>query len=140
MSRFDMQREPKQTDIDELQECLVAFNVSKHGYEDIHKAAVFVRNDDGSLAGGVCAYGWGGCFEVELLWVAEDRRGEGLGSRLMTAIEDEARRMGFSKIVLDTFSYQAPGFYEKLGFEQVGTIDDFPAGHEYFVFVKRLVT
>lgn len=138
MTGFEVQREPEQKEIDELQARLVDYNISKHGYTDVFKRAVFVRNDDGSLAAGVYAYGWGACFEVELLWVAEDRRGQGLGTRLIKAIEDEARQLGFSKIVLDTFSFQAPEFYQRLGFEQVGTIDDFPEGHKYFVFVKRL--
>jgi ribosomal protein S18 acetylase RimI-like enzyme len=76
--------------------------------------------------------------EIELLWIAEERRGEGLGTRLMEAAEDEIRRIGCSTIVLDTFSFQAPGFYRKLGFEIVSEITEFPEGHEHYMLVKRL--
>jgi len=138
MTGLHVELDPSDGDIDELRERLIAYNISKHGYHDRFKAAIFVRNDDGSLAGGIYAHGWGGCCEVELLWVSEDRRGEGLGGRLISAVEDEARRHGCSKIVLDTFSFQAPGFYEKQGFGLVTTIDDFPEGHRYHVMVKQL--
>ncbi len=138
MSELQIDRDPTDSDVEEIRQSLVAYNIARSGYNERFKAAVLVRNDDGSLAGGVYAYGWGGCFEVELLWVSEDRRGEGIGTRLMSAVEEEARRLGFSKIVLDTFSFQAPEFYRRLGFEQVAMIDDFPEGHGYFVFVKHL--
>ena len=136
---LEIERNPTEEQIEELRESLIAYNVGKHGYTDASKIGIFVRNDDDELEGGVYAYAWGGVCELELLWVSEARRGDGLGTRLMTAVEDEARRVGCSKIYVDTFSYQAPGFYEKLGFERVGTIDEFPeGGHRYVVFVKRI--
>ena len=138
---LEIERTPSDAQIDELRESLIAYNVGKHGYTDVSKLGIFVRDGDGKLEAGVYAYAWGGVCEVELLWVSEARRKNGLGTRLMAAIEAEARSIGCSKIFLDTFSFQAPGFYEKLGFERVGTVDDFPeGGHRYFVFVKRLST
>ena len=137
---MDLEREPRELDIDALRENLIAYNISQHGYSEVDKAGIFVRNEDGSLAGGIYAYAWGGVCQIELLWVAEDRRGEGLGSRLVSAVEEEALRIGCSKLFLDTFSYQAPGFYEKLGFRIVATVDGFPEGHTYFVLVKDLRT
>ena len=129
---------PTDAAIDELRDKLIAYNIGRHGHSDVSKAAVFVKNDDGSLAAGVSAHAWGGCMQVELLWVADERRGEGLGTKLMDAVEEEARRIGCSMIYLDTFSYQAPGFYEKRGFQIAGTIEDFPEGHTYYTLFKRL--
>ena len=140
MSGFELQNDPAPGDIDELRENLISHNVASHGYTETSNIAIFVRNEEGSLDGGVYADAWGGCCQVELLWVAEESRGDGLGTRLMAAVEEEARRIGCSKIVLDTFSYQAPGFYEKLGFDVVSEIADFPEGHTYYVLVKRLTT
>ena len=138
MSEPEIQRAPTDAEIEELRERLIEFNVSKHGYTDVSKMGVFIRDDGGALEAGVYAYGWGGVLEVELLWVSESARGRGLGSRIMRAVEDEARSLGFSKIVLDTFSFQAPGFYEKLGFRITSTIDNFPEGHSHYLLVKEL--
>ncbi len=135
---LELETAPTDSAIDELRDKLIAYNIGRHGHSDVSKAAIFVRNDDGSLAAGVSAYAWGGCMQVELLWVADERRGEGLGTKLMDAVEEEAHRIGCSMIYLDTFSYQAPGFYEKRGFQIAGTIEDFPEGHTYYTLFKRL--
>ena len=135
---IEIDRQPTDSDINALREKLIAYNVARHGHTEVAKAGIFIRNDDGSLAAGISAYAWGGCMEVELLWVADDRRGEGLGTRLMDAVEEEARRVGCSLIYLDTFSYQAPEFYKKRGFEVAGIIEDFPEGHSHYTLFKKL--
>jgi GNAT superfamily N-acetyltransferase len=72
------------------------------------------------------------------LWVREDVRGHGYGSRLLSAAEVEARRRGCSVIMLSTFSFQAPDFYRRHGFEVAGGIPDCPPGHTNYFFVKWL--
>lgn len=138
MSELEVTRAPADAEIDELRDRLIEYNVSKHGYTDVSRIGLFLRGDDGALEAGAYAYGWGGVLEVELLWVSESARGRGLGTRIMEAVETEARGLGFSKIVLDTYSFQAPGFYEKLGFEAVSEIADFPEGHRHYLLVKKL--
>jgi GNAT superfamily N-acetyltransferase len=140
MSELEIQRSPSDADIADLRKSLIEYNVARHGFTETFNAAIFVRNGEGVLEAGVSAYAWGGTCEVELLWVAEHRRGDGLGTKLMVAVEEEARRVGCNKIVLDTFSYQAPDFYEKLGFEITSTIEDFPVGHSHYLMVKRLTS
>ena len=61
-----------------------------------------------------------------------------LGTRLLEAAEEEARRRGCRQIVLMTFSFQAPAFYERRGFEAIATIDDHPRGHRNLLMHKRL--
>jgi GNAT superfamily N-acetyltransferase len=140
MSELEIQRSPSDADIDELRKSLIGYNVAHHGFTETFDAAIFIRNEEGVLEAGVSARGWGGTCEVELLWVAEHRRGDGLGTRMMAAIEEEALRVGCNKIILDTFSYQAPDFYKKLGFEITSTIEDFPEGHTHYLLVKRLTS
>ena len=75
---------------------------------------------------------------LHLLAVTRDTQGTGVGTRLMQAIEEEARARDLIGIWLDTYSFQAPGFYQKLGYEEVGRIPDYPPGHARHFLAKRL--
>jgi GNAT superfamily N-acetyltransferase len=74
---------------------------------------------------------------VHLLWVDQARQGEGLGRRLMQAAEIEAEKRGCTGLWVSTYSFQAPGFYEKMGYMPFGRIDDFPNGHVRHFYQKR---
>jgi GNAT superfamily N-acetyltransferase len=80
---------------------------------------------------------WGWLF-VKLLWVCEPLRGTGMGSRLLAAAELEARARGCRGVWLDTFGFQARGFYEKQGYSMFGELGDFPEGHARYFLSKRL--
>lgn len=75
---------------------------------------------------------------VELLAVAEESRGKGIGGQLMARLEDEARLRGMDGIWLDTFSFQAPDFYRRLGYSEFGRIDGYPQNEARQFFLKRL--
>jgi GNAT superfamily N-acetyltransferase len=84
---------------------------------------------------GMSYYRW---LFVELLFVPASMRGQGLGTELMRQAESVARARGCHGIWLDTFSFQAPDFYERLGFDRFGTIDAYPLQHSRLFFQKRL--
>lgn len=75
---------------------------------------------------------------IQHLWIAEDLRGGGLGALLLGRAEAAARERGCRAVWLDTFSFQAPGFYKKLGYLQFGQLDDFPPGHTRHFLWKPL--
>jgi GNAT superfamily N-acetyltransferase len=75
---------------------------------------------------------------IDLLFVPESMRGIGIGRKLMTLAEGEAVRRACRAAALDTFSFQARGFYERLGYSVFGTLDDCPPGHRRFYLTKRL--
>ena len=99
--------------------------------------AAFVKDGD-TLVGGVAGYTQYGWFSVDDLWVADDRRGTGLGSRLLAAAEAEARRRGCHSVRLDTYSFQARPFYEAHGYVLFGELDHYPDEHSKYFLAKRL--
>jgi N-acetylglutamate synthase-like GNAT family acetyltransferase len=72
------------------------------------------------------------------MWVQEDLRGNGFGEELLKAVEKEAKEKGAKFAFLDTFSFQAPGFYQKFGYQVFGELPDFPPGHQRFYLTKEL--
>ena len=115
---------------------LVAYNESVAPDGNWGLLAVTVRDPDGAVVGGFWGRTGYGMLFVELLALGP-ARGEGLGRRVMALAEEEARRRGLSGIWLDTWTFQAPGFYVRLGFTECGRIPDYPPGHDRVFYVKR---
>ena len=120
-----------------LVERVYEFNAQATGYFDARLLGGKVQ-DAGHVIAAFNGHTWGGCCVIVHLWVHPSRRGEGLGSALMHAAQLEATRRGCEQVVVSTHDFQAPGFYERLGFARVGVIDGMPTGHADFVYVKRL--
>lgn len=114
------------------------FNSGVTGYFDGRLLGGTIRNEAGEVIAGFCGHTWGGCCELSNLWVHERYRGQGLGKTILRAAEEEAIRRGCGQVVLLTHSFQAPDFYERLGYERKYTIAGLPRGHSDIVFVKPL--
>ena len=117
---------------------LVAHNESMVGPTERHTVAIVVRDDTGVVVGGLWGLTGFRWLFVQYLAVPPAMKGQGRGRALMLAAEDEARRLGCIGLWLDTFSFQARGFYEKLGYDVIGQIDDFPPGEARFFLRKRI--
>ena len=129
---------PTPGEVQYLEDRLYEFNSGATGITDGEWLAIFVRDDDHRLVAGLCGNTWGGCAEIRQFWVDEARRKQGLGTRLLRAAEQEARRRACRQMLLMTFSFQAPGFYARHGFEVVAVVDDHPHGHKNLLLRKRL--
>lgn len=119
---------------------LLAFNV-EHVGRDPQSGAVclFLRNRSGQVVGGLLGgWRWGWLY-IDKLWVQDSYRKSGGGSRLLQAAEAEAIAGGCTDAVLDTFSFQARGFYERHGYQTYATLEGFPPGHQQLFLHKRLV-
>jgi GNAT superfamily N-acetyltransferase len=129
--------DPTPDDVQYLEDRLYEFNSSATGIADGEWLAFFVREQERIVAG-ICGNTWGGTCELRQFWVEQSHRHRGLGTKLFQAAEQEARRRGCMQIVLTTFSFQAPSFYERHGFEVLATIEDHPRGHRNLLMRKRL--
>jgi GNAT superfamily N-acetyltransferase len=130
--------EPTPDQVQYLEDRIYEFNSGATGITDGRWLAIFVKNRDGRIVAGICGNTWGGCLEVRQFWVEEARRKQGLGSRLLGAAEQEARERGCQQILLMTFTFQAPAFYAKHGFEVIAVVEDHPRGHQNLLMRKRL--
>src|ERR1051325_11294771 len=106
-----------------LEDRIYEFNSGATGITDGEWLAIFVK-DGGHIVAGICGNTWGGCLEIRQFWVEAARRKQGLGTRLLGAAEQEARRRGCRQVLLMTFTFQAPAFYAKRGFEVLAVMDD----------------
>ncbi len=104
------------------------------------KFAVLQKNARGEVEAGAYVYVHPGWAYLDLLWVAEGLRHAGLGHLVMKEVETEALRRGCIGVYLWTQDYEAPGFYEKLGYERFVSFDGFIPGHRRIGFMKRIAT
>ncbi|WP_346345413.1 GNAT family N-acetyltransferase [Streptomyces sp. SID5643] len=121
-----------------LDEELTAFNTAAADGAVTEPLTVRVTDGTGDLAGGLTAWTWGTLCSVDMLWIREDQRRSGWGSRLMRAAEAEAARRGCTDMIVSTYSFQAPAFYPRLGFTERARVRGVPGGHEDIYFHKRL--
>jgi GNAT superfamily N-acetyltransferase len=126
-------------DVEAVRGGLIAFNAQASGRVAGYYPFVFhILDDAGKPIGGAVGHGSFDWVFVELLFVPEALRGQGAGTRLMLEIEDFARQHNMVGIWLDTFSFQARPFYEKLGYSVFGTLEGHPVGGSRHFLSKRL--
>jgi len=123
-----------------IAEGLGAYNESQTGYRDYRPLAVFVRDPKtGKVVGGLYGRSSFGLVYVERFFLPEALRRGRIGSRVLAMAEEEGRRRGCTRIALTTLSVQAPGFYQKQGYDIAATIDCDPPGLTRYYMTKRLV-
>jgi len=136
--RIERSQNPTDEEREAILTPLRAYNEAQAGPSNAQLLALLIRNDNGEILGGLYGrffYQW---LFIELLSVPEQARGQGMGSKLMQMAEDLAREKECVGIWLDTFEFQAPEFYKRLGYSELGQIADYPPGHKRYFFQKHL--
>jgi GNAT superfamily N-acetyltransferase len=136
--RLSVEDDPRDADIEILPHRLEAFNERQWpGHQQWRPFGVFVR-EGGEIIAGLAGETYCGWLFVRYLWVSDALRGRGIGRALMSQAEARARDRGCHSAWLDTFSFQAPGFYQRLGYEEFGRLD-YPPDHQKHFLRKRLI-
>ena len=131
----------EQQSYDKIVKMIVDFNISKtqNNKNEINKPIeIIARNNKNEIIGGLYGRTLWGTLEIKTFAVRPENRNDGIGKKIMLQAEKEAINRNCRFISLDTFSFQAPGFYEKLGFEKLGTETDFPKGFDKYYYRKIL--
>ena len=135
--RITIPESPSDADREAVVAPLRVFNMANAGDPHYRPVAILLTDHSGADVGGLwgkCVYNW---LFVELLAISKEHRGAGYGKRLIGEAERIARANGCIGLWLDTYEFQARDFYEKLGFQLFGTLEDHPIGHNHFFLRKR---
>jgi GNAT superfamily N-acetyltransferase len=126
-------------DAEVISDGLRAYYLSQTGYYDFRPLAVFVRDPQtGKVIGGLHGRSEFGLVYVAWFLLPKDWRGARIGSRVLAMAEEEGRRRGCTRIALTTLSIEAPGFYQKQGYNVAATIDCEPPGLTRYYMMKKL--
>ncbi len=130
-------KSPTPDDIDAFHSGLEEYNDS-FLKDDSKNFAIVVKNEAGLVIAGIDGFtGWGRAY-VKTLWVAENHRSNGIGTKLLAEVEKIALERGSMRIEVDTMSFQAIGFYEKNDYKLFGTLKNYPGGHYCNFYTKEI--
>ncbi len=125
-------------DLDEVRLGLNAFNSRFINIDEIKAIGVFVTDEHGKKRARLTGSTAGNWLRIDMLWVSDALRGQGVGTQLIGAAEEEARRRGCRYAQVDTASFQARPFYEKLGYGLRFSLDNYPRHHQRHYLSKAL--
>ena len=126
------------TEIDWIEDRLYEHNKAATGRSDGEGLGFEIRDDEGRIVGVTAGYTWAGVSEIKQMWVDAAYRGRGYGVALLNAMVAEAERRGVKRIWVSSYSFQAPGMYEKAGFRRMAVFEDWPDGHTNVILCKTV--
>ena len=115
-----------------------SYNRSKRETAESESLNLYAEDDSGELMAGLVAETFGNWLEIEYLFVKEDLRGQGIGSQLLQQAESEAKKRNCRYVFVNTYQFQAPAFYQKQGYKEVFTLNDYPYTGQRHYYQKDL--
>lgn len=134
-----LEGEPKPGDMKAIVQGLLSYNSLQTSGATPNYLVITVRDADKAVVGGLVGATYLGWLQVQAVWLPEELRGQGYGSALLAAAEEEALRRGVENACLETFEFQALAFYEKRGYVVYAKLPGFPRGGAKYFLAKPLV-
>ena len=122
----------------ELANLIRAYNRSNREPSKSEPLNIYLEDEDGNLVAGMVAGTFGNWLEIEYLYVSDDLRGQGIGSKILETAENESRNRGCKYSFVDPFNVQATKFYEKHGYKEVFALKEYPYTGERYYYTKEL--
>lgn len=108
-------------------------------YAPVNMKPLFICAErDGKTVAGLVARTWWGVLDIQYLWVHESLRGTGVGKQMMLMAEEEGKKQNCQLATVDTFSCQAPGFYQKLGYREYGALSGYAGRYTRHYMSKNI--
>ncbi len=121
-----------------LEDRIYEYNSTKINKDDGCLFSRIVRDENKDIIAGIAGWTWASICEITQLWVDENVRKNGIGKMLLEAAEAEAKSKGCFTILVRSYSFQAPHFYERYGYSIEYILNDFPKGYSYYILTKRI--
>ena len=122
----------------EIGDLIRAYNRSKREEVESEPLNLYLEDEKGNLMAGLVAETFGNWLEIEYLFVKEELRGQGIGSKLLQRAENEAKKRNCRFAFVNTYQFQAPDFYKRLGYKEVFTLQDYPYTGQRYYYQKDL--
>ncbi|MSS10011.1 GNAT family N-acetyltransferase [Clostridium sp. WB02_MRS01] len=135
---FEITDKIKEQDEKIIYQGLLEYNLARIEHKNPRDLGIYLQDETGEKVGGLIGNTHGNWLFVKYLWVREDQRGQKIGSALLKQAEETAKERGCRYAFLDTFSFQAPAFYEKHGYMSVFTLEEYPVTGKRYYFTKTL--
>jgi ribosomal protein S18 acetylase RimI-like enzyme len=126
-------------EIDAVEEYLDKHNRHATGRNDSRGLGFVARDEAGTMIGVAAGYTWAGTAELKQMWIDEAYRGRGYARQLLNAFVAEAASRGVQRTWVESYDFQAPGMYEKAGFERVAELAGWPEGHSNIILCKTII-
>ena len=136
---FRITADGDERDINEIFEMLKEYNLSNREESENVPLGIYYEDEDKKKLAGLTGETFGNWLCVHYLFVSDKLRGKGVGSELLNAAESEAKRRGCKYAFVDTFSFQAPEFYKKHGYNEVFTLENYPYTGKRHYYTKELI-
>ena len=131
-------KDVKQNEIDEIHEMLRSYNHRNREAAEKMPLGVFYEDESGRKLAGLTGETFGNWLCIKYLFVVDDLRKQGIGTKIVLSAEEEARKRNCKYVFVDTFSFQAPKFYEKLGYKEVFSLNEYPYTERRHYYIKEL--
>ena len=115
---------------------LLEYNLKYLEDKDVHELGIFLEDESGTKAAGLIGTTHGNWLEINYLWVSKENRGQNIGSKLVNKAESIAKERGCKYAFVNTFDFQAPKFYEKLGYKEELTLTEYPITGKRHYYTK----
>ena len=135
---LSLESNPAVKDVDFVRAQLTAYNCQFTEPDNHQPLAVFAHGPEQAIVGGLLGGTYWGWLHVDILWIKDEFRRQGVGRALLAAAEQEAIQRGCRYVHLETHTFQAVEFYQKQGYVIFGELPDLPAGYTKYFLKKTL--
>ncbi len=119
-------------------EGLLSYNLEHLEEKNPKDLGVYAKDEAGNIVAGLTGTTHGNWFTVKFLWVSDSLRSKKVGSEILQQAERTAKERGCKFVFLDTFSFQAPLFYRKHGYQEAFVLEEYPLTGKRYYFTKKL--
>lgn len=136
--KFEITDTITKEDEDTILKGLLEYNLARIEDKNPRDLGIYLKDETGRKISGLIGGTHGNWLFIKFLWVSEELRDKSIGSKILKQAEKIAKQRGYKYSFLDTFSFQAPEFYKKHGYNEVFVLENYPITGKRHYFTKTI--